>query len=253
MDKKILVAKALGIGGEHFMQWQKYDTVRKNKDMDGNRFDIDGPIVGSDMEAYLGEGAVGFVTPSMLRKFLNEHKGEDIEITINSPGGSVFDANAMVSDLLRHDGDIHVLITGACFSAATDFLTLPNAHRTAMPGSMVMIHEAWCMAAGDSKQLQKVVNRLEKINDMCADRFEESTNYTKEELLDMMEEETWFTDKEALDGGFVDEIYEMDEDDDANMNESEDDDQMSDEDLEIVRKAVERNDQALATTLHIIL
>lgn len=254
MDKQLLISKALGINGEHFERWSRYSVDRQDKDRDdmGNRFDIDGPIVGSDMECYMGEGTVGYATPAMLRKFLQEHEGEDIEITINSPGGSVFDANAMVSDLLRHKGAIGIVVTGACFSAAADFLAIPNAHRTAMPGSMVMIHEAWTIAAGDSKQLQKVVNRLEKINDMCADRFESATNYSKDELLSMMEEETFFTDQEALDGGFVDEIYEMDEDEDAEMNESEDDN-MSAEDLEIVRKSVQRKDEALDATLQIIL
>lgn len=250
MDAKAKIARSAGIVGDQFNRWVDIPPInRMGKDAGRAVFYLEGPIVGSATSNYFDGEPTGFTTPKMLRDFLADNEGKEIEININSPGGSVFDANSMVSELMQHDGDVRIVVSGACFSAAADFLGIPDTHRVAMAGSMVMVHNAWTFAAGDAQSLQKVVNRLIKMNGLCADRFAQTTRKTKDELIEMMNEETWMTDAEAMDAGFVDEVYDGMDDSDADETEVE----SMDDDSEQAARSVDRANDAVAHRLATIL
>ena len=252
---KPAMAQMLGFEGRHLTEWVERSAVKRAAPPPSvPRFDLEGPIVGSSMAMYV-DTIEGATTPAMLREFLKENEDAAmIEININSPGGSVFDANSMVSDLSRFEGDVNIVVSGACFSAAMDFLAVPGAHRIAMPGSLFMIHNAWTYALGNSKELQKVVDRLAKMNESCIDRFEKCSGYTRDELAQMMDDETWFSDSEAMHGGFIDELYEEEsapvEETEAAEDQAADVESMDDEDSE---RAIERANKAAAVRVAVVL
>lgn len=228
---------AAGIDAEVLSRWLRLPTDGERIASDAVRFDFDGPILDSSAQICSGGDTSGFVTPKMLREFLAENAGEDIEININSPGGSVFAANAMLADLARHDGKVSVVVVGACFSAAADFLTLKGVKRTAMPGAMFMIHNASTFAYGDANAMRAVAERLSKMNQTCVSAFARSTKLSADRLADMMDAETWFTETEALEAGLVDEIYDPgDSDADEKEDVGEDESDGSDEGAEAIRR-----------------
>ena len=68
---------------------------------------------------------------------------------------------------------------------------------------MMMIHNAWTMALGDSREFRKVADMLEKINQQIAFDYQARMNRSYEEIRAAMDEETWFTAEEAVNVGLA--------------------------------------------------
>ena len=150
------------------------------------------------------------VTPRNISKKLNNiKKGEDINIYINSPGGSVFGGMAIASMLqrLKKEHKINIHIDGLAASIATVITSVAD-KISMFPGSMYMIHNPWAMQMGDHVDMQQMANTLEKIRDsiilVYKDRI--GDKHTDEALVKLMKDETWMTAKEAVDLGFADEV-----------------------------------------------
>ena len=103
-------------------------------------------------ESFWGEG----VTAKNLVGYLNDLKSASkINVRINSPGGSVFDGNAIHNALVNHPADIHVHVDGMALSAAS-VIAMAGVAETA-PGieSGSVGHRGWRITgrqlAGDEK------------------------------------------------------------------------------------------------------
>ncbi|WP_051759043.1 head maturation protease, ClpP-related [Bacillus manliponensis] len=134
---------------------------------------------------------------------------ETINLYINSPGGSVFEAMAMISMLQRHPADIISHIDGVAASCAS---VLPMiSKRIIMPSnSLMMIHHAMTGAWGNAKQLRKAADDVERISKaMCQYYLDRAGDKMSEETLsEMLEEDTWLTAEQCLELGLCDEIVE---------------------------------------------
>lgn len=122
-------------------------------------------------------------------------------IHINSPGGSFTEALA-TANLLR-DYECEVFIDAACYSAATLFLTI-GSKVTMRPGSMLMFHGPSCEAEGGIEELTNAVAYLENIKLSAAALYASKTGKTQEEMLALMDGETWMTAEKAVEMGFAD-------------------------------------------------
>ncbi|MGH0480972.1 head maturation protease, ClpP-related [Bacillus cereus] len=134
---------------------------------------------------------------------------ETINLYINSPGGSVFEAMAIIAMLKRHPADIISYIDGVAASCAS---VLPMiSKRIIMPNnSLMMIHHAMTGAWGNAKQLRKAADDVERISQaMCQYYLDRSGEKMSEEMLyEMLEEDTWLTAEQCLELGLCDEIVE---------------------------------------------
>lgn len=217
-------AAAAGIPEKVANVWaEKREAAKRPASMKESdaRYNLDGPIVSTAEHASWGY-IDGLVSPGGLREFLSENKGKSVEININSPGGSCWDANSMVGDLARHEGDVTIVVSGACMSAATFFLAVPNARRVAMEDTEFMVHNCWSFAIGDYRAMEKMAESLRNTNAGIAKKMARATGKDLDEIVAMMDDETWFGDEYALENNFVDEIYSMDDDDDPeDMDEDE--------------------------------
>lgn len=77
--------------------------------------------------------------------------------------------------------------------------------------SLLMIHNAWTYAAGDSKDLRKQAEDLEKITQASINAYMDIVNIEEDELKEMMDNDTWLSGEEALEKGFATKILEVDE------------------------------------------
>lgn len=158
-------------------------------------------IVGSDMEAEW----FGGVAPKAFIDTLNAMSG-DVHLRINSPGGDVFAANAMVQCMRDYTGGkIIAHIDGVAASAASVLAVAADTVIMA-PGSLMMIHNAWTMAMGDRHDLTETANLLEKVDGMLADNYAVRSGGDTGTFATMMDAETWFTPQEAVDIGLADEV-----------------------------------------------
>ena len=134
---------------------------------------------------------------------------ETLNIYINSPGGDVFEGNTIMNMLKRKKCTKNVYIDGLAASIASviamagDKIIMPN-------NAMMMIHNAWTYAIGNSKDLRKLADDLDKVNasirqaylDKAGDKLDEET------LIALMDNETWLTAQECFDYGLCDVVGE---------------------------------------------
>ena len=72
--------------------------------------------------------------------------------------------------------------------------------------SMMMIHKAWAMIAGNATDLREMADELEKVDGILRDTYVAKTGIDSAEIEDMMANETWFTADEAVEKGFATEL-----------------------------------------------
>lgn len=146
-----------------------------------------------------------------------EIKAKTIHLRINSPGGSVFDAETIRTAIAQHSANVIAHIDGMAASAATSVAIAADEVEMSS-GGMFMIHNAWGWAMGGAKEMRDYADLLEKINGNIRAEYGRKTGKDEDELKDLMDAETWFTAAEAMEHGFVDRIFSVadsEEDDDA--------------------------------------
>jgi ATP-dependent Clp protease, protease subunit len=156
----------------------------------------------------IGPADWGFIGGDSVVEALAMLGDGPINVRLNSPGGSVDEAVAAVENLRRHNGEVTVSVDALAASAAT-LLLVSGFKTTAAPRAMVMIHEPHTIAIGDAASMRKTADILEKYRDSLVDSYAEKMDASRDEILAMVADETWFTAKEALAIGLVDSISEV--------------------------------------------
>lgn len=152
------------------------------------------------IDAYWG------VTAQAVAEAITAAQGaETLHVYINSPGGDVFEGRAIMAALRRFDGKTFAHIDSLCASAATSIALACDTVEMS-EGAMFMIHNASGFAWGDKTELRETADLLEKIELAIINDYTTKTGKTADEIVAMMDAETWMTAQEALDGGFIDSI-----------------------------------------------
>lgn len=139
-------------------------------------------------------------------KDLNDITAKTIHLRINSPGGSVFDAEAIQTALQQHSARVVAHIDGMAASAAT-YIALAADEVEISDGGMFMIHNAWDVAVGNAGQMLYFADLLNKIDANILRDYQQKTSKSAEQIKEWMDAETWFNAEDALTNGFVDRIY----------------------------------------------
>lgn len=144
-------------------------------------------------------------------KYLQEKLAEipeeaELEIYINSNGGSVKEGVAIYNQLKRHKAHKTGYVDGVAHSVA--FVILQACDRRVMgEGTSALVHEMWVCTAGNAKQLRAEADQLDDLMEGSRKLFmQRAKNITEEQLKEMMEKETMLTPDKALEYGFIDEI-----------------------------------------------
>jgi HK97 family phage major capsid protein/ATP-dependent Clp endopeptidase proteolytic subunit ClpP len=128
---------------------------------------------------------------------------DELDIRINSPGGSVFEGLTIYNLLVQHKAKKTVYIDGLAASIAS---VIAMAGRIVMPeNATMMIHDPWSGAGGTAEQLRKEADVLDKIKVGIVSAYRNKTGKTDDEIGALMAAETWMNADEALDMGFCDE------------------------------------------------
>ena len=178
---------------------------------------LDGPIV-STLEERLFKSFgldIGLVSPSSFREALDKLPNGDINVSINSPGGMVFDAAAIQSMILeRQEKDnVTTIVRGVAASAAS-FIAFSGSPVEMSPMALIMVHRSSVLTHGNAEDLRKTADLLGKIDGNLADQLTETSNLSAEDATKAIAAETWYTAKEALELGIVDKVLSSGEDDD---------------------------------------
>ncbi|MBS7893137.1 Clp protease ClpP [Streptococcus suis] len=144
------------------------------------------------------------VTPQVFKNDLHAGKG-DITLWINSPGGDVFAAAQIYNMLMDYKGDVHVVIDGLAASAAS-VIAMAGTTVSMSPVAMMMIHNPWTVAQGEAKDMQKVIEMLGEIKESIINAYELRTGLSRTKISHLMDSESWFNAKKAVELGFADKI-----------------------------------------------
>lgn len=151
------------------------------------------------------------VTPQLFKDELNAGNG-NITVWINSPGGDVFAAAQIYNMLRDYKGSVTVKIDGIAASAAS-VIAMAGDTVCVSPVAMMMIHNPATMAMGEEKDMQKAIAMLNEVKESILNAYEFKTGLTRARLSHMMDDETWFNAKKAVELGFADKIlFDSDED-----------------------------------------
>ena len=145
----------------------------------------------------------GGLTAGKLIKTLQASQSDTITLRINSDGGEVFDAIAIYNYL--KDKNVHVVIDGICASAAS-IVAMAGKRITMKQGSMMMIHNPLTIAIGESEDLKAQADILDKITESIVSIYMSRTGRTHDEIVSMMDSESWMNELEAVAAGFADDI-----------------------------------------------
>jgi ATP-dependent protease ClpP protease subunit len=130
---------------------------------------------------------------------------EVLHVYINSPGGSVFEGRAIMAALSRFKGKTIAHVDSLCASAATSVALACNEVEMSQ-GAFFMVHNASAMAWGDKTAMRETADLLEQIEGSIVNDYTTKTGKEKDEIVAMMDEETWMSADQALEHGFIDSI-----------------------------------------------
>jgi len=140
-------------------------------------------------------------------RMLSSLKQNKITIRINSPGGDVFDANAIYNAIKDHPSKPITRIESLAASAAS-YIAMAGHKKQAYKNTMMMIHEPMTGMWGNQYELREIADVLQQISEQMIDMYADNTNVGKRELKDMLKAETWMTAKVMKEKGFIDTIIE---------------------------------------------
>jgi ATP-dependent Clp endopeptidase proteolytic subunit ClpP len=161
-------------------------------------------IVAPIIKAFFGVG-------QSAKDFAKELKdlGEITALTIriNSPGGDVFEGQAIYSLLKAHKAKKTVYVDGLAASIASviamagDEIIIPE-------NALMMVHNPWGCMCGTADEMRQAADAMDKFTESIVAVYVRRTGKDLETVQQLMDEETWMTGAEAVELGFADRMTE---------------------------------------------
>lgn len=166
--------------------------------------DIKGPIITNDDKWIYDWFGVASCCPADIRSQLDEvADDEGVQVVINSSGGDIFAASEIYDMLAESNATIKVIFAASAASYIACACT-----SEIVPTGMLMIHNVSSYAAGDYNDMAHESDVLLKASKAVATAYRLKTGMSEDELIGLMDKETWLTADEAVEKGFIDKVAE---------------------------------------------
>lgn len=167
---------------------------------------IYGDVEGDDYDWWTDEIIRSETSANTFREELARHPNvSQINIYINSWGGSVFEGTAIYNQLRRHGAHKTVYVDGFACSIASVIAMAGD--EVVMPrNALMMVHNAMMGVFGNASELRKAADDLEKINEAGREAYLQKAGdkLTPELIAQMEDDETWLTAEECIRYGLAD-------------------------------------------------
>ena len=144
------------------------------------------------------------ITPAMFKEELFAGNGP-IRIHLNSPGGDCIAASQIYTMLMDYPGDVTIQVDGMAASAAS-VIAMAGTHVTMSPTSLMMIHNPFTMAMGDTDEMRKAIQLLDEVKESIINAYQIKTGLSRAKISHLMDSETWMNALKAKELGFCDEV-----------------------------------------------
>lgn len=139
--------------------------------------------------------------------FLDSSDSSDIQLYINSPGGSVSSGLGIYDTMQLIRSDVSTINTAMCASMASVLLCAgAKGKRFALPHSKTMIHQPLGGAQGQASDIEIAAKEISKTKHELYKILSEHTGQTIKKITTDGDRDYWMTSQEALDYGMIDEI-----------------------------------------------
>lgn len=145
------------------------------------------------------------VSPSQVEDALNNDTDGQVQVNINSGGGSVFAASEIYTMLKAYSGNVTVNVQGVAASAAS-VIAMAGDVVNVSPTAQMMIHKASTISAGNADDFEHDSKMLDVTDQSIVNAYEAKTGMDRNDILQLMSNETWMTAQDAVDKGFADNI-----------------------------------------------
>jgi len=162
---------------------------------------------GAELLIYDEIGAYGVSAKSFLAELAALPAGAPLELRLNSPGGSVFDAVAIYNALQRHEGTVTVTIDGIAASAAS-YIAMAGDTVVMPENAFLMIHDPSGMVMGNAGDMRSMAEALDKIAGSLVRGYAAKSGRPDEGIAALMAAETWLDAADALELGLADKVIE---------------------------------------------
>ena len=153
---------------------------------------------GDIVDSWLGAWDDTDQYPQAIKEFLDEAKDKNINIYVNSGGGSVFAGMAIYNMLKRHKGYKTVYVDGLAGSIAS-VIALAGDKIVIPKNAYFMIHKPWCACGGNANDFREMANTLDKVEQGILNVYKDNlaSEMLYDEVVEMVNNETWLTGEEA--------------------------------------------------------
>lgn len=166
------------------------------------KIDIKGTIVSNDDKWLYDWYGIEATCP---KDVLSKLDGDgDVDVYISSGGGDVIAASEIHEALRQCKGKVLIHVVGLAASAASVIMCARECEIS--PTSLVMIHNVSTGIYGDKNALSHEVGVLSEADNAVCAAYQIKTGKSRDELLEMMNKETWLSAQKAVELGFCDRV-----------------------------------------------
>lgn len=182
-----------------YWEFKNQVTNNETEEVEEIELAVNGEIVA--IECWEGD-----VSSNAFKAELDKYpNAKHIKVSINSPGGDVFQAIAIANYLREHKAKVTATIHAMCASAATIIASAADEVK-AYNNTIYMIHDPMTVGGGGIQVFKKIINILETIKESIVSTYKLHTHLDDKTIFDMMTDETWMSASKALENGFITEI-----------------------------------------------
>jgi ATP-dependent protease ClpP protease subunit len=163
-------------------------------------------------------GIWGFSSDNL--KSVLDGASEDLEIRLDSPGGSVFEGIKIYNLLKKYNKGKVVIVIGAMCASIATYIAMAGDEIKVHDNSSFMIHNAWTYASGDYREMYQVAKVLEGLTSLIAKKYIHKTKKSKKTIQEAMNDESWFFGSEIKEYGFADVVINSDTQEEQNKSEA---------------------------------
>ena len=163
-----------------------------------------------DRIIFMGTGINDYVANIIVAQLLfldSTDKKTDVNIYVNSPGGSVYDGLAIYDTMQYINPDVATICTGMAASMGAVLLCAGAAgKRTGLPHSRVMIHQPLGGAQGQASDIAIVHEQIQRIKTELYEIIAKHSGQTVEKVGEDSDRDYWMIAEEAKAYGLIDDV-----------------------------------------------
>lgn len=204
--------KHIGINSmvvDHYIESSLTPYIIEERPMNMTQMDVFSRLM-MDRIIFLGTGIndqVANIINAQLLFLESVDAKKDIQIYLNSPGGSVYAGLGIYDTMQYIRPDVATICTGMAASMGAVLLCAgADGKRSALKHSRVMIHQPLGGAQGQASDIEITAREIQKLKKELYDIIAKHSKQTYEKVWEDSDRDYWLTSQEAKDYGMVDEV-----------------------------------------------